>query len=136
MAVAELAGLVDGELDDLLRSRRERDLARRGGRVAAADDERDGRTDLGQLDAEGIEDPRRDALALTREPEQEVLGPDVVVVEPDGFVLGKGQHPLRPIVEPVERSHQKACSMDAEAVDIVYRLYVRSLRVLPVRLPN
>ena len=26
--------------------------------------------------------------------------------------------------------------MDPDAVDIVFRLYVRSLRVLPVRLPN
>jgi len=136
VAVAELAGLVDRELDDLLRAWRERDLARRGGRVAPADDEFDGRPDLGELDAEGVEDPCGDAFAFTHEAEQEVLRADVVVVEPDGLVLGEGQHALRPVVEAVERSHQTACSMDTDAVDILYRLYVRSLRVLPIRLPN
>src|SRR5207253_1186728 len=39
VAVTELSRLVDRELDDLLRSRRERDLARRGRGVAAPEDE-------------------------------------------------------------------------------------------------
>jgi len=41
VAVAQLAGFIDRELDDLLGARRERDLAWRGGRIAAADDELD-----------------------------------------------------------------------------------------------
>src|SRR5690348_5823912 len=39
VAVSQLAGLVDRELDDLLGARGERDLARRGGRIPASDDE-------------------------------------------------------------------------------------------------
>src|SRR5207248_3731157 len=75
VAVAELAGLVDRQLDDLLRPWRERDLARGGRRVAPADDELDGRPHLGKLDAEGVQHPRGDALALAHEAEQEGLGP-------------------------------------------------------------
>ncbi len=51
VAVAELAGLVDGQLDDLLGARRKGDLARGGGRVAAADDEFHGGADFGELHA-------------------------------------------------------------------------------------
>ena len=44
VAVAQLARLVDGELDHSFGSWRQRDLAGRGGCVAAADDELDRRS--------------------------------------------------------------------------------------------
>ena len=107
VAVAQLAGFVDRELDDLLGAWRKRDLAGRRRGVAAADDELDGRADLGELDAERVQNARRDAFALADEPEEEVLRSDVVVVETDGLVLGKCQHSLRAVVEAIERTHLK-----------------------------
>ena len=79
--VAEAARLVDRELDDPLRARRQADLADHRA-IAAADDELDGGPDLGELDVHVLEDASGDALALADEAEQEVLGADVVVVEP------------------------------------------------------
>src|SRR5437667_1531456 len=104
VTVTELARLGDRELDDLFRARRERDLARRGRGVAAADDELDRLTHFGELHPEGIEHPCRDALALTHQPEKEMLGSYVVVVEADRFILRESQHPLRPIVQAIERT--------------------------------
>src|SRR5690349_7493202 len=101
MAVPELSRLVDGELDDLLGARRERDLARRGGRVAAADDELDRRADLGKLDTERVEDASRHALALADETQQEVLRSYVVVVETDRLVLGEREYALGAVVKAV-----------------------------------
>src|SRR5437899_2050440 len=105
VAVAELARLVDRQLADLLRARRERDLARRGRRLAATDDELDRGPDLGELYPEPVEDPSRDAFALTHQTEQQVLGPDVVVVEADGLVLGERKDPLLAVVESIKWSH-------------------------------
>ena len=64
--------------------------------LAAADDELDRVAHLVQLDAEVGEDLRGDALTLAHEPEQQVLGADVVVVKPSRFVLCKDQDFLRP----------------------------------------
>ena len=94
VAVVEAAGLVDGELDDLLGARSEADLAHDGA-VAAADDELDGGADLVELDAEVGEDLGGDAFAFADEAEEEVLGADVVVVEALGFFLGEGQDAAR-----------------------------------------
>ena len=104
VVVAEPAGLVDGELDDPLRARGQPDLAD-DRPIAAPDDELDGRPDLGQLDVHVLEDARRDALALADEPEQQVLGADVVVVEPLRLVLRERQDLARAIRELVEAIH-------------------------------
>ena len=105
VVVVEPARLVDGQLDDLLGARRQADLAD-DRPVAAADDELDGGAHLVQLDAQVLEHPRRDAIALADEAEQQVLGADVVVVEPLRLVLGEGQDPacaLRELVETIHR---------------------------------
>ena len=104
VVVAQPARLVDGELDDLLGARGQADLADDRA-IAAADDELDGRADLGQLDAHVLEDARGDALALADEAEQQVLRADVVVVEPLRFVLGKRQDLARAFRELVEAIH-------------------------------
>ena len=44
----------------------------------------------------------RDALALTDEPEQDVLGADGVVVERPGLLLRQDDHLPRPVSEPLE----------------------------------
>ena len=104
VVVAQAARLVDGQLDDLLGARRQADLADDRA-VAAADDELDRGADLVQLDVHVLEHARRDALALAHEAEQQVLGPDVVVVEALGLILGKGEDLARPLGELVESVH-------------------------------
>ena len=104
VVVSEPAGLVDGELDHALRTRREADLADDRA-VTTADDELDGRPHLRQLDVHVLEHPRRDALALPDEPEQQVLRADVVVVEPLRLVLGKCQDLAGTVSEFVESVH-------------------------------
>ena len=104
VVVAEAAGLVDRELDDPLGARRQADFADDRA-VAAPDDELDRGPDLGQLDVHVLEDPRGDALALADEAEQQVLGPDVVVVEALGLVLGERQDLARSVRELVETIH-------------------------------
>ena len=105
VVVAEAARLVDRELDDPLGPRRQADLAD-DRPVAAPDDELDGGPDLGQLDVHVLEDARGDALALAHEAEQQVLGPDVVVVEALRFVLGERQDLARSVRELVEAIHR------------------------------
>ena len=105
VVVAEAARLVDRQLDDALRARREPDLADDRA-VPAADDELDGGADLGELDVHVLEHAGGDTFALAHEPEEEVLGADVVVVEPLRFVLGKRQDLARAISELVEALHR------------------------------
>src|SRR5256712_3840705 len=104
VAVTELARLVDRELNDLLRARRERDLTRGCRGVSPSNYEFDRLTHFGEVHPEGIEHPCRDALAFTYKAEKEVFGTYVVVVEADRFILRESQHSLRPIVEAIERT--------------------------------
>ena len=93
------------ELADFLGARRERYLARGCRGIAAADDELDGRADLGKLDPEGVEDARGDTLAFAHQAEEEMLRSYVVVVETDRLILGERKDSLGAVVEAVERSH-------------------------------
>jgi hypothetical protein len=58
----------------------------------------------------------RNAFALADEPKEQVLRSDVVVVETDGLVLGKREHPLRAVIEAIEGSHPKALARPYIAV--------------------
>jgi len=78
--------LSQGELEDLLRPWRERDLTHRQF-VALADDTRDLDTDFLDRDAEGLEHSSGEPLLLSKQPEQQMLGPDVVVLQRARFVL-------------------------------------------------
>ena len=62
------------------------------GQDVHSDDEPDGRADLGQLDAQAGEHASRDPIRLADETEEDVLGPDVVVVEALRLLLGKREH--------------------------------------------
>ena len=86
VVVAERERLAQRELEHLLRARRERDLAGRD-LVALADDPRDLRAHLLDRDVERLEHPRGETLLLAQQPEQDVLGADVVVLQRPGFVL-------------------------------------------------
>ena len=92
VVVVELAGLFEGELDHALGARGEDHLLL--DRLAApADDRLDLLAHFGQVDAQGLEDFRRQALALGDDPEQDVLGPDVVVPEPLRLFLSEHDAP-------------------------------------------
>ena len=102
VVVAEGQRLAQRELQHLLRARRERDLAGRD-LVALADDPRDLRPHFLHRDVERLEYPRREALFLAEQPEQDVLGADVVVLERPGLVLGKDDDLASPFSEAFEQ---------------------------------
>ncbi len=101
VVVAELQRLAQRELEHLLGPRGERDVAA-GGLLALADDLLDLLADTLQRDAERLQSLGRDALALVDQAEQDVLGPDVVVVEHPGLFLGQDHDAPRPVGEPLE----------------------------------
>ncbi len=105
VVVAEASRLVDGQLDHPFRARGQPDLTDDRS-IAATDDELDGRPHLRQLDVHVLEDARGDTLALPDETEQEMLGADVVVVEPLRLVLSECQDLARTVRELVEAIHR------------------------------
>ena len=101
VVVTELQRLAERQLEDLLGAGREGDVAR--GRLPTVTD------DLLHLRAHGLErDSERleglggDAFALVDEAEQDVLGPDVVVVEEPRFLLRKDHDATCPVREALE----------------------------------
>src|SRR4051794_22361028 len=91
VVVAEAQRFAQRELEDLLRARRERDLTG-GDLLAAAHDADDLSAHALHGDVERLEDARGETLLLTKEPEQDVLGSDVVVLEDSGLLLGEDDH--------------------------------------------
>jgi hypothetical protein len=102
VVVAEREGLAQRELEDLLRARGERDLAR-GDLVALADDAGDLRADLLHRDVERLEDAGSEPLFLAKQAKQDVLGPDVVVLERPRLVLGENDDLPGPLGESLEQ---------------------------------
>src|SRR5262249_52868725 len=101
VVVADPERFPQRELEHLLRPRRERDLAGRR-LLAEADDLLHLRADGVGGDLERAEGAGGDALLLAQEPEQEVLGADVVVLEGAGLFLRQDDHVPRPLREPLE----------------------------------
>ena len=101
VVVAERERLAECELEDLLRARRERDLTGRD-LVTLADDASDLRAHLFHRDVELLEHPRGEALLLAQQPEQDVLGADVVVLECACLVLGEDDNLPGPLCEALE----------------------------------
>ena len=102
VVVAELEGLAQRQLEDLLRPRGERDVAARRG-ATLSDDLLDLAANRFEGDPEGLERLGRDSLTLVDEPEQDVLGADVVVVEQARLFLGEDDHPSSPIGKAFEQ---------------------------------
>ena len=88
VVVTEPARLVDRQLNHLLGARCQPDVAGRGA-LAPADDELNGRADLGKLDTEAPQHTGSHAVGLSDKAKQDVLRPYVVVVEPLGLFLGQ-----------------------------------------------
>ncbi len=101
VVVAELQCLTQAELEDLLGPRRERDVTG-GGLLALADDLLHLLADGLEADAEALEGLARDAFALVDQPEQDVLGADVVVVEAPCLFLGEHDDAAGAVCEPFE----------------------------------
>jgi hypothetical protein len=101
VVVPERQRLAEGELEHLLGARRERDLAGRD-LVALADDPRHLRAHLFHGDVELLEHARGEALLLAQQAEQDVLRPDVVVLESPCFVLGEDDDLSSPFCEALE----------------------------------
>ena len=103
VVVAELQRLAQRQLQHLLGARGERDVPA-GGLLTLADDLLDLLAHALQGDAQRLEGLGGDAFTLVDQPEQDVLGPDVVVVEHPGLFLGQDDHPPRAVGEPLEHS--------------------------------
>src|SRR5215212_1607571 len=103
IVVIEATRLVDRQLDDFLRPRRQTNLAHDHG-LATANDKFNRRANLWQLNAHVAQDPSGDAITLSHKTQKEVLRSNVVVVETLRFLLRKRQHlpgALRKFVELV-----------------------------------
>ena len=101
VVVAELQRLPERELEDLLRARRERRLRARAF-LAVADDALDLLAHLVEVDVQGVESLRGDALVLAQEAEEQVLRAYVVVVEMTGLVLREHHDLAGPLRETFE----------------------------------
>ena len=85
-----------------------------GRRAALADDLLDLAADGLERDAERLERLGGDALALVDQPEQDVLGADVVVVEEAGLLLGQHDDPAGPVGEAFEQGAASQTRGDRE----------------------
>ncbi len=103
VVVTQLQRLAQRQLEHLLGAGRERDVARRRLPAVADDLLHLGAHGL-QRDAERLERLRGDSFTLVDETEQDVLGPDVVVVEQARFLLGKDNDPSRSVGEALEQN--------------------------------
>src|SRR5579864_3171614 len=101
VVVSEGERLAQRELEDLLRARRERDLPGRH-LVALADNASDLRAHLLDGDVERLEHARGKSFFLAQQPEQDVLGADVVVLERARLVLGEDDDLTSPFGEAFE----------------------------------
>ena len=88
VVVVQLQGLAERKLEDLLRTRGERDMPAVL-RFPDADDGFDLFAGAVKRHPEALEGLVREPAGLAEEPEQHVLGTDVVVVQSPGFLLGK-----------------------------------------------
>ena len=97
VVVVEVAGLLDGVLDDLLGPRGLGQLAHGDHVGPGLDDLLDLQADLAQVDVEVLQDVGGDAGAFLDQAEEDVLGADVLVVEALGLLVGQLHHLAGPV---------------------------------------
>src|SRR5262249_38980771 len=103
--------LAQGKLKDLLRARRERDVPA-WRLLAQADLVGDVVPDAVQSETEAGEHLAGDRLRLAEQAEQEVLGPDVVVVQPPRLFLGEDHDMPRAVGESLEHETRVLCTFN------------------------
>ncbi|VEH93125.1 Protein of uncharacterised function (DUF3170) (plasmid) [Tsukamurella tyrosinosolvens] len=104
VVVAELQRLAQRELQDLLGTGREGDVARRG-LLPLPDDLLDLAAHSLQGDAQRFEGLGRHAFTLMDQAQEDVLGADVVVIEHPGFFLRQDDDAASAVGEPLEHGH-------------------------------
>ena len=120
VVVAELQRLTQRQLQDLLGSGGEGDVP--GGRaLALADDLLDLGPDGLQRDAERLQRLGGDPFALVDQPEQDVLGADVVVIEEPSLLLREHDDPSSPVGEALK--HAKPPGIRRQRFLAANRLY-------------
>src|SRR3712207_1551025 len=101
VVVAQAQRLTEGELEHLLGAWREGDLTG-GDLFAGADDAHDLRAHTLDGDVQRLEDAGGEALFLTQQTEQDVLGADVVVLERARLFLRENDHLPGALCESLE----------------------------------
>ncbi len=101
VVVAQLKGLAERQLQDLLGTGGEGDVPGRG-LLALTDDLLHLLADRLKRNAEALQGLSGDTFALVDETQEDVLGADVVVVEHPGFFLSQDDNPPRAVGEPLE----------------------------------
>lgn len=101
VVVAELEGLSERKLQDLLRPRGEGDVAGRG-LLPLTDDLLNLLANSLERNPEALQGLSGDTLTLVDQAQEDVLGADVVVVEHPGFFLSQDDNPPRAVGEPLE----------------------------------
>ena len=131
VVVAELQRLTKRQLENLLRARGERNVPGRR-LLALADDLLDLTANCLERDAEALQRLRRDALTLVDQPQQDVLGADVVVVEHPGFFLSQDDYPPRAVGESLEHvAPHRAVGQEVRAAgSLSFRMLAPGLRAL------
>ena len=89
VVVVQVARFLHRVLDDLLGARCLRQLAHGDHFRAALDQLLDFQADLAQIHIEVLEHVGSDAASFLDQPEQNVLGADVLMIEPLGFLIGQ-----------------------------------------------
>jgi hypothetical protein len=102
VVVIEVPGLLDGVLDHLLRAGCLRELAHRDHLGPRLHELLHLEPHLAQVDVEVLEDVRPDARAFLDQAEENVLRPDVLVVEALSLLVGQRHHLAGPIGQPFE----------------------------------
>ena len=102
VVVAELARLLDAELENTLGLGRERHLTERQCLGESGQGPLDFRLDGFELEPEPLEHRGRDALPVPDQPEQDMLGSDEVVAETARLFPGQDDDPARPLSESFE----------------------------------
>ena len=113
VVVPQAQRLTQGQLQDLLGPRRERDLTR-GDLLTGADNAHDLGPHPLDGDAERFERTGGEPLLLAQQPEQDVLGPDVVVLEGPRLFLGQDDHVAGALGEFLEQSVKVRTALAAD----------------------
>ena len=114
--MVEVAGLLHRVFDHLLGPRGLRQLAHRHHVGAALHELLDFHADLPQVDVEVFEHVGSHTAALLDEAEEHVLGADVLVVKPLGFLIGQLHHLASPVCKTLVHDEISWCVRAGHAI--------------------
>src|SRR5271166_6582788 len=118
IVVVEAASFIHRQLDDFLGSRRETDLTQHD-MIASADSGFDLAPGIHKLDSHSVEYLGRDTLAFAEQSQQQVLGTDVILVEPLRFLLCQAKDltsPLGKLIKSISVLSKPHCETSQPAI--------------------